>query len=177
VFSAVLMIYLIGNVVGTGIGSYLSKRLKKPELGFAASLTCLGVSGIFYLPWMELWLSNPAVQIFPLFNGLMKDMGFNNWIANLSLCHSFIFFILPSILMGIGFPLAIQSWSKYGHGVGQTTGTVYGVNAIGAVLGGLITGFLLIPWIGVQLSITLLGLVGILLGTLMALVFLPKALP
>ncbi|EFK10726.1 conserved hypothetical protein [delta proteobacterium NaphS2] len=177
VFSAVLMTYLIGNVVGTGIGSYLSKRLKRPELGFAASLTGLGVSGIFYLPWMGLWLSEPAVQIFPLFNGVMKDMGFNNWIANLSLCHSFIFFILPSILMGIGFPLAIQSWSRYQYGVGQTTGMVYGINAIGAVMGGIVAGFLLIPWMGVQLSITILGLLGILLGTLMAMIFLQKTLP
>lgn len=176
VFSAVLTIYLIGNVVGTGIGSYLSKRLKKPAVGFGVILTCLGVSGIFYLPWVGLWLSEPAGQIFPLLNGFMKDIGFHNRITNLSLCHSFIFFLLPSILMGIGFPLAIQSWSKYRYGVGQTTGTVYGINTIGAVLGGVITGFLLIPWIGVQLSITLLGLVGILLGTLMVLIFLHKAI-
>lgn len=175
VFSAVLTIYLIGNVVGTGIGSYLSKRLKNPAVGLGVILTCLGVSGIFYLPWVGLWLSNPAGQVFPLFNGFMRDIGFHNWIANLSLCHSFILFILPSILMGIGFPLAIQSFSKYRYGVGKTTGTVYGINTIGAVLGGVVTGFFLIPWLGVQLSITLLGSAGIMFGALMVLTFSYKA--
>lgn len=175
VFSAVLSIYLVGNVVGTGIGSYLSKRLKNPAIGFGVSLICLGVSGILYLPWMVMWLSSPMSQFIQLMIKFFEDMGFQNSIANLSLCHSFLFFLLPSLLMGIGFPLAIQSFSKYRLGVGKTTGTVYGINTIGAVLGGLVTGFFLIPWIGVQVSITLLGFAGIMLGALMVLIFSHKA--
>jgi spermidine synthase len=49
VFSAVLTIYLLGNVIGAGIGSRLAKRLKVPAAGFAVTLSLLGLCGIFYL--------------------------------------------------------------------------------------------------------------------------------
>jgi spermidine synthase len=73
-------------------------------------------------------------------------------------------FLLPATVMGIGFPLALQAWSRHLHRVGRTTGTVYGLNTIGAVLGGVLTGFVLIPLAGAQRSITLLGLFGLWLG-------------
>ena len=88
--------------------------------------------------------------------------------------NSIILFLLPSIIMGIGFPLALQAWSNYRHKVGQTTGTVYSVNTIGAVVGGLIAGFVLIPVMGVQYSIIALGLLGVFLGSTMIQLFFEK---
>ena len=85
--------------------------------------------------------------------------------------NSTALFLVPAITMGIGFPLALQAWSNYQHKVGQTTGIVYGINTIGAVLGGLVTGFLIIPALGVQLSITVLGLIGLWLGVMMVQLF------
>lgn len=172
VFAAVLTIYLLGNVLGAWIGSLLSKRIKYPAVAFGISLTCLGILGIFYINWLDLWQSdilsafvsstinfweNPMVRalFFPIFN-------------------SFFLFFIPAIAMGIGFPFALQAWSNYRHKVGQTTGVVYGVNTIGAVLGGLLVGFLFIPLLGVQRSVMVLGLTGLWLGTIMILVFSTK---
>ncbi|GAH47377.1 unnamed protein product, partial [marine sediment metagenome] len=39
VFSAVLTIYLLGNVIGAGIGSALVRKLKTPAVGFAVTLS------------------------------------------------------------------------------------------------------------------------------------------
>ena len=165
VFSGVLTVYLLGNVAGAWIGSRLSKRLRRPAVGFGVSLTCLGALGIFYIPWLSMWHTRMVPNITRLFGTALgvADVKAMIW----PLFHTTFLFFLPAMTMGIGFPLALQAWSNYRHKVGQTTGTVYGINTIGAVLGGLVTGFLLIPFMGVQLSITVLGLAGIWLGAAM----------
>jgi spermidine synthase len=174
VFSAVLTVYLVGNVVGAWIGSLLSRRLRNPAVAFGLSLTCLGVFGIFYIPWFRMWFSflmetSTATAL------LVNSVGIDSIRkASMPLFHSTFLFFLPAVAMGIGFPLALQSWGRFRHKVGQTTGTVYGVNTIGAVLGGVLTGFVLIPWMGVQFSIMVLGLAGIWLGGMMVHVFYAK---
>ncbi len=169
VFSGVLTIYLLGNVVGAWIGSRLSKRLKRPAAGFGVSLTCLGALGILYIPCLSMWHTRVVPNITRLFGTALGVAEVKAMIW--PLFHTTFLFFLPAVTMGIGFPLALQAWSNYRHKVGRTTGTVYGVNTIGAVLGGLVTGFLLIPLMGVQLSITVLGLAGILLGAVMVQAF------
>jgi len=173
VFSAVLTVYLLGNVLGVWIGSRLSKCLKQPAVGFGASLTFLGLMGVLYIPWLIMWDLKVLANVATLFGRFLVLPGVSRTI--LPLFHSTILFLLPAIMMGIGFPLALQAWSSYRHKVGQTTGLVYGANTIGAVLGGLVTGFVLIPLIGVQFSIMLLGLVGICLGGIMLQLFTDEA--
>lgn len=170
VFSAVLTIYLLGNVTGAWIGTRLSKRLKNPAQGFGVSLTCLGVVGIFYINWLSMWhlKAVPFVSSVAFLNISVVRAMF--W----PLFQSTFLFFLPAVTMGIGFPLALQAWSNYQHKVGQTTGTVYGANTIGAVLGGVVTGFLLIPLMGTQLSIVVLGLMGVWLGLIMVQMFKPR---
>jgi spermidine synthase len=169
VFSAVLTIYLLGNVSGAWIGSRLSKRLKHPSVGFGVSLTFLGLFGIIYINWLDIWHFKIANHIISLLDGSLNIPVIREifW----PLLSSLGLFLIPAITMGIGFPLALQGWSKYQHKVGLTTGTVYGVNTIGAVIGGLITGFLLIPVFGVQIAIIILGLLGVWLGVTMVQIF------
>ena len=169
VFSSVLTIYLLGNVIGAWIGSRLSSRLKNPSAAFGVSLTCLGVLGVFYVPLLGVWLkvSGPATS---LISRGFSDGSVLLWLI-LPLLHCVVLFLIPAISMGIGFPLSLQAWSNLRHRVGQTTGTVYGVNTIGAVLGGILAGFFLIPLMGVQLSIVALGVAGIWLGGIMIQVF------
>jgi spermidine synthase len=169
VFAAVLTIYLLGNVLGAWIGSLLSKRLKYPAVAFGISLTCLGILGIFYINWLDIWQSD----ILSAFVSATIDFWENPMIRALffPIFNSFFLFFIPAIAMGIGFPFALQAWSNFRHKVGQTTGFVYGVNTIGAVLGGLLVGFLFIPLLGVQSSLMLLGLTGLWLGIIMIIVF------
>jgi len=167
VFSAVLTLYLLGNVIGAGIGARLAKRLKNPAAAFAVSLTCLGACGVFYLPWLTTWSFSLSPQIAAPFDRLMELLGLVGEPAAAPLMDTTFLFLIPSVIMGVGFPLALQAWGSLRHKVGQTTGTVYGVNTIGAVLGGAIAGFVLIPLLGVQVSITILGIAAVWLGAAM----------
>ncbi len=170
VFSAVLTIYLLGNVIGAAISSRLLKKRNIAATGFAITLFFLGLCGIFYLPVLIFWMSNVAINIENTFAGILNMPGSLS-ITIRPLIHCFPLFILPSIIMGMGFPMALQAWASHVHKVGQSTGTAYGANTLGAVAGGVITGFVLIPMIGVQLSFIVLGLTGIWIATALYLCF------
>lgn len=162
VFSAVLTIYLLGNVIGVWIGSRLVKRVTSPGAAFGASLTVLGALGVAYLPLLA-WWSNAHVELFP-----SLDVRATDAVALRPLGHALALFLVPSIAMGIGFPLALQAWTQHAHAVGRGTGTVYGVNTLGSVVGGIVIGFGLIPAFGVQHSFAVLALLGLWLGVILA---------
>ncbi|MHB9028097.1 MAG: fused MFS/spermidine synthase [Candidatus Latescibacterota bacterium] len=161
VFSAVLTVYLLGNVLGAFLGSRLSPRLKGHGAAFGYSLGLLGFFGIAYIPFLSLWITKAHYGI--MWNESLLGMyGYQSLIV--PILYSIVLFLLPSVAMGVGFPLALQGWGNFHHKVGATTGLVYGLNTIGAVAGGLFTGFVLIPNAGTQLSITLLGVSGVWIG-------------
>ena len=170
VFSSVLTVYLLGNVIGAGIGSGLAKKLKCPAAGFAVTLSLLGLCGIFYLPFLIVWTS----KVMP---GIDREVELTGRLIPFSaymikpLVYSIFLFLIPAIIMGTGFPIALQAWANRVHKVGWSTGTAYGTNTIGAVMGGIITGFILIPLVGTQLSISILGLAGIWVAGFMWLLF------
>ena len=160
VFSAVLTIYLLGNVIGAAISSRLLKKWNIAATGFAITLCFLGICGIIYLPVLIFWMSNVAINLEDKVTALFQMSGAMS-LALKPLIHCFALFILPSIIMGMGFPMALQAWANHVHKVGRSTGTAYGANTLGAVAGGIVTGFILIPFFGVQTSLEVLGLIGI----------------
>ncbi len=170
VFSAVLTIYLLGNVIGAGIGSRLTKRLKAPAAGFAVTFSLLGLCGIFYLPFLILWTSKVLPSVNRAAEAINRWVPISPYMIN-PLVQSILLFLIPAIIMGIGFPIAIQAWANHIHKVGRSTGTAYGANTIGAVVGGIVTGFVFIPLLGLQLSISILGLIGVWIAGAMWLLF------
>ena len=170
VFSSVLTIYLLGNVIGAGIGSGLVKELKSPAAGFAVTLCLLGICGIFYLPLLIHWTSDILPRIDREVELASMSISFSTYMIR-PLVQSAFLFLLPSIMMGVGFPIALQAWAGNVHRVGRTTGTAYGTNTIGAVAGGIATGFIFIPLLGLQLTMSILSLAGIWIAGLIWMLF------
>ncbi len=69
------------------------------------------------------------------------------------LCFSLM--ILPTLLMGAMFPLVTVIWTRSFGRVGRGVGLVYAVNTSGTILGALLGGLLILPWLGVHYSILL----------------------
>jgi spermidine synthase len=176
VFSAVLTVYLLGNVIGAGIGSVLVAQLKRPAVGFAIALSFLGLCGIFYLPLLLLWASRVLPYVDREVELRSRIIPFSAFLVK-PLVQSMFLFLVPSVIMGIGFPMALQAWANYVHKVGRSTGTAYAANTIGAVAGGIVTGFVLIPLLGLQLAISILGLAGVWIGAVMGVVFIGRSSP
>jgi spermidine synthase len=73
--------------------------------------------------------------------------------------------VVPALLLGFSFPLANALIQRAEQSVGRRAGVLYLANTAGAVGGSLVTGFLLLPWLGLQGSTT-----GLMLAAVAALV-------
>lgn len=65
----------------------------------------------------------------------------------------FLILLIPTSLMGVMFPLTTAIWTRSADRIGRSSGEAYFVNTLGAILGSLMGGFLLLPFLGVQKTI------------------------
>jgi spermidine synthase/MFS family permease len=66
---------------------------------------------------------------------------------------------LPATMgMGAMFPLALRVWTAGGAKVGEDVGRVYSANTIGSIFGAWLTGFALMPWLGIELTLVRVGI-------------------
>lgn len=63
--------------------------------------------------------------------------------------------VLPTTLMGATLPVLTRLVTRRVDEIGASAGSLYAVNTAGAVVGTALTGFCLIPWLGVTRSIAL----------------------
>jgi len=70
---------------------------------------------------------------------------------------AFLMLLVPTTLMGLTFPLLLQRVARYSH-VGAWVGRLTAVNTLGAVLGALLTGYVILPWLGSQRALLAIAL-------------------
>lgn len=66
----------------------------------------------------------------------------------LSLAMAFVVSFIPAVFMGILFPLGLRIYARDVHRIGVKAGNIFLANTTGCVLGTLLTGFVLIPFVG-----------------------------
>ena len=74
--------------------------------------------------------------------------------------------ILPTALMGATLPVLSNYYARERDRIGLRVGFLYSLNTFGAVLGASITGFVLIPMLGMRASTVAAASINILLGIL-----------
>lgn len=67
---------------------------------------------------------------------------------------------VPAFLAGCTFPLANAVVQRVEHAVGRRAGALYLANTVGAVCGSVVTGYALLPWVGLQSGALILACVG-----------------
>lgn len=150
-FTSTLAIVLVGIAAG---GALAARVLKTPRdwLGWLAGLQlATGAAvllGIGFITWSDV----------PLVSGMRP------------LQRVLLGFFVPSLLMGVSFPLLLRVGvppaedDGEGHGRGRLVGRFYGVNVLGAILGSLAGGFLLLPLLGTRASLIALAAIFIVAG-------------
>lgn len=141
-FSLILACFLVGIGLGSGIGSSAARHLTRPRvaLGWVQALVgvAMGWSAYMLSDSLPYWPIDPSISRHPWFN-FQIDIVRCLWV------------VLPaSLLWGATFPLALASVVRKGQDPGRLVGRLYGANTIGAIVGSLVTGLVLIPWIGSQ---------------------------
>ncbi len=144
-FSAVLGVYLCGIALGSAVAAPFLRRARSTgglALAQLAIAAC-AVAGI------HAWSGLPRAML-----ELGERMG-DSWSGLLAAQLGLVVPVLlvPCMLLGAVFPLATRLL-QHGEG-GPATGHAYALNTVGTIAGSLLTGFYLLPRLGVQGSVLL----------------------
>src|SRR3970282_1351684 len=108
----------------------------------------------------------PLFERLPLiFVRLLQGFGdsFNTFLSLQGLLSALVMF-LPTVLLGMTFPLVARLYTQSLYRVGSGVGSSYAANTVGAVLGAFAGGFILIPNLGVQNAIIFAVVMNLLIG-------------
>jgi spermidine synthase len=157
VFSLLLTIILIGIGLGSLVGGVLVRRTTRPAYWLMivqSAFVAFTLLGLFRTDVRDILASRSATV--PATSGL--DSGLARTIAEVWFDARPILLEVgcAALLMGLAFPVANAIVQRAERSVGRRAGVLYLVNTIGAVGGSIATGFLLLPWLGMQGSATVL---------------------
>jgi spermidine synthase len=160
-FAIMLATYLMGLMLGSFLFAHLSDRTRHPWRVFGLLISGAGVSAflIFLLlgPW--LWDAQDFIgrTTFKWFS--------SNLLANMARfgMTTATVLLLPTILLGAAFPAAARLVAGPER-IGRDVGLVSGLNMVGGILGTLLTGFVLIPNLGLSRSLGLLAVFSVIVG-------------
>ncbi len=142
-FGLILAVALIGIGVGSFLYALWSKH-RTPTL-MTLSLTCLSEAVALGMP---LYLGDQIAFWTNDLQGVAKT--FDAHVVHWSLIAGVV--VLPaSLIAGFQFPLLLGLLGRGRDGVGQHVGIASGINTLGAVLGSIGTGFILLPMFGAVL--------------------------
>jgi predicted membrane-bound spermidine synthase len=136
----VVATFLLCLAAGSAVAAPIADRSRRPLRLFALLEISIGIYAI----------------VFPLTFGLIDGIAgpLARW-ASLPLAAAII--VPPTLLMGATFPLVCRGGLE-GHGVPSTTfGLIAGVNTLGSAVGAALGGLFLLPWLGLDGTMTAAG--------------------
>ena len=152
-FSTMLAAFLFGIALGSFIFAWIADRLK-------SLVNLLGL--------VQIGIGLAAVALIPAFGGLydisstLQSMfgGGRFW----AFVACVIVMSLPTLLMGISFPLVARIYTVNAAKLGRSIGNVYALNTVGSILGAFCAGFIFIPLIGIRPGIVLMASLNLIVG-------------
>jgi spermidine synthase len=147
-FAAILATFLVALGLGGLLASALSRRVERPWSALAWILLLGGVAA-----------SLSGVLFYHLTDGLAYFLPTGGWwsyVASLfGLTAATI--AVPALLLGTVFPFLLRIAEGSEEAPGPVIGRLVLVNSLGAVVGSLAAGFVVLEWIGVWGGLALLG--------------------
>jgi spermidine synthase len=166
-FSLILAMYLVGLGIGSSLGAGMARSVKRPRiaLGWCQIGICLALFWAVY----ETNASLPFWPINPQLAATMPDPPYHGrWYGiQLDMLRAMWVMLPGAILWGASFPLALASVAMRGQDSARLVGGVYAANTVGAIVGSMATGLILIPWVGTAAASKVLIGVAALSGLLM----------
>jgi predicted membrane-bound spermidine synthase len=181
-FASVLAVYLLGVALGSrAIHRFMARWPETNRtqafvtlqflIGATVLVTFIGCYHLSGAPGISSLVQtsflaelHPSTDIFLRSPGLhsIKDL----YLLLDIFLWSAMFMLVPTILMGASFPLIASVALSRRGAEGEAVGSTYFFGVLGNVLGGLVTGLVLLPAIGSEATVLLFGVVGLLFGLL-----------
>jgi spermidine synthase len=160
-FAIVLSTYLAALTLGSALGARGVTRLRDPWGWFGGLIAAAGLVALLEMALLGAWLTPLQVQaatwMFGLTGSEAMAMSARFAIAALSVVF------LPTLMLGAAFPIALRLAADADH-PGRDTGRVLALNTAGGIVGTLLTGFVLVPSLGVERALGTLALVAAAIG-------------
>ncbi|HEX3718380.1 MAG TPA: fused MFS/spermidine synthase [Verrucomicrobiae bacterium] len=160
VFSIVLMAFILG--IGIGSSIVASPRFKRLHGETTAVFLMLGASLLIGLVVFN--IENLVAVYLTAETGLSRSLMGYRYHQMLAAIMSICVLGLPAGALGAVLPLSIRIASETSDLLGDRVGRLVTWNTLGAVVGSLLTGFVLMPEIGLRGSFTTLAVVLALVG-------------
>jgi spermidine synthase len=140
-------------LIGIASGSWLSTRSliskERPVSTFAVIEILIGFLTVF------------GMLAFAIFGKISEGFTF---IPSLGIITSIMMVLPVAVAFGWQFPVAVRCCISDSNLPGKATGWAYAANTLGAILGSITVGFILIPFVGTTRTMILLAFLNILLG-------------
>ncbi|GMR04521.1 MAG: fused MFS/spermidine synthase [Thermodesulfobacteriota bacterium] len=159
-FAVVLGVFLTGIATGSLVFSAFIDRFRSRGSVitlFAVVEVLIGISSIALI---ILYAKLPEMGFYARLD-TTPDWG---EFVYLNFFIAFITLIVPTFLFGATFPLVCKIYDWRAENVGTKIGNIYSVNTVGGIVGSFVGGFVLIPFVGMQNSIVLIGALNIVMG-------------
>lgn len=162
-FSAILVAFLGGLALGSLLYERLMRR-RQPTLRYLGWLYfVIGCTGALTVPAMA-WLPGAYLSLAPWVGQSFGRALF----CQASLVA--LVLLLPTLVMGLGFPLATAIYTRSMERLGGSVGQVYGANTLGCILGSFVTGFFAIPRFGAEWTLKIASVMYLTVAFLLILV-------
>lgn len=160
-FSIMLVTFLVGIAAGSTWAARYRPRASITMLGFVQ--LGIAVGGVVFLVG---FLAAPYLLV-----ALIRALYFSfPAVLTIQFLISASLMVLATFFMGATFPIAAQLYSSRIEVMGRRIGSIYSVNTVGAILGSLTAGFVLLPLIGTERTV----LAGLFLNSALALLLLSE---
>lgn len=155
-FAVVLATYLAGLFIGSALLARRVERIRDPWGVFGLLIAGAGLVALLEIALLGRWLVlvQSQVETWLLTLGASELAGMSARFAVAALSIVFV----PTLLLGAAFPLALRL-SVGQQRVGRDVGAVVAFNTLGGIVGVMLCGFLLIPWLGLVRTLGLLAMI------------------
>jgi predicted membrane-bound spermidine synthase len=164
-FAIVLATYLAGLAVGAALYARWADRVRDPWGMFALLIAAAGVVAIIEIALLGRWLvvlqTLAEAGVLALGGSDLAGMCTRFAVAAASIV------LVPTVLLGAAFPLALRLIAQSG-GIGRDVGAMVALNTVGGIAGTMLTGFVLVPVLGLVHSLALLAVAAAAVGLVAA---------
>ena len=159
-FSAMLTVFLAGLALGSALIGTVIDQQREPLRLYGILLTLIGMSMLFSI--LMLFFGADLLRIAEEYDIEKNHLNWVLAVGNVIMKTAGVLGI-PTLLMGMAFPVAARVAVQLGR-VGRDVGRLYSLNTIGAIAGSLLSGFVIIPLLGLTGGLFVLGCIDMALG-------------
>jgi len=157
--STVITVFMAGLALGAYLAGKRADRLHRPLFFYGIIEIFIAIYvliGSFIFPWALTYFSKISVLFADSF-----------WVLSLwRFVMTTLLLLPPTLLMGATLPILSRFLATRSSDAGRGVGLLYGVNTIGAFLGVVVAGFILLPHLGLNSTLILTAGCNLLLGLL-----------